>query len=224
MTAKISRRDIKILIVLAGVLILLLSYLLVYKNFTDKKEAADAEIAQLQPELDQLRQYEAHKQEYLEGTETAKANISAVLSQLPSSVLLEDQVVFAKNMEDDMGVNITEEDFEEPITVEQFKGVTLDTIDDPSSQIDMTAYKKPVTITADMDYDQFKDSMDYVFDHDGLMGFDSITADYDSEKQLISVTLAANSYYLAYEGAPEESHDVPDVGTGVTDPFGTREQ
>ena len=54
MTTKLSKRDIKILIVLAGVLILLLCYLLVYKNFTDKKEAADAEIAQLQPELDQL--------------------------------------------------------------------------------------------------------------------------------------------------------------------------
>lgn len=224
MTTKLSKRDIKILIVLAGVLILLLCYLLVYKNFTDKKEAADAEIAQLQPELDQLRQYEAHKQEYLEGAETAKANISAVLPTLPSEVLTEDEVVFSKNFENDLGVNVTEESFSDPVVVEQFKSVTEDTIDDPDAQVDMTVYKKPLTLTMQMDYDQFKDGMDYIRDQETLKGFDTITADYDAENRDLSVTMSVNSYYATYDGAPETDHEVPEVDTGVANPFGTRER
>ena len=224
MTTKLSKRDIKILIVLAGVLILLLCYLLVYKNFTDKKEAADAEIAQLQPELDQLRQYEPHKQEYLEGAETAKANISAVLPTLPSEVLTEDEIVFSKNFEDDLGVNVTEESFSDPVVVEQFKSVTEDTIDNPDAQVDMTVYKKPMTLTMQMDYDQFKDGMDYIRDQETLKGFDTITADYDAEKRDLSVTMSVNSYYATYDGAPETDHDIPEVDTGVANPFGTRER
>lgn len=222
MTTKLSKRDIKILIVLVGVLILLLCYLLLYRSFTEKKDAADAEIAQLQPELQQLRDYEAHKQEYIDGTETAKANISATLPTLPSEVLTEDEVVFSKQFEDDLGIDVTEESFADPVVVEQFKSVTPENIDDPASQVDMTVYKKPLTLSMQMDYDQFKDSMDYIRDQETLKGFDTITADYDAENKGLTVTMTVNSYYATYEGAPETEHNIPEVDTGVANPFGTR--
>lgn len=220
--ATLSKRDLKILIVLAGILVLLLCYLLVYRNFTNKKDDADQQIAQLQPELDKLREYEANKQEYIDGIEAAKANISAVLPTLPTEVLTEDELVFAKRFEKDLGVDVTEATFSDPVTVEQFKSVTEDTIDDPSRQVDMTVYKKPMTLSVKMDYDQFKDGMDYIFDQDTLKGFDTITADYNAEERNLDVSVSVNSYYTTYKDAPETEHDIPEVDTGVANPFGTR--
>ncbi|GEM_PF-858999 len=223
MTGSMSKKNIKILIVLAGVLVLLLSYLFIYRNFAQKKEDADEQISQLQPELDKLREYEANKQEYLDGIETAKANISAVLPTLPTEVLTEDELVFTKKFEEDLGVDVTEANFSDPVAVEQFKSVTEDTIDDPSKQVDMTVYKKPMTLTVKMDYDQFKDGMDYIFDQKTLKGFDTITADYDAENRDLNVSVSVNSYYTTYNDAPKTRHDIPEVDTGVANPFGTRQ-
>lgn len=221
MKMQLQKKDIKLIIVLVGVLILVVAYFVVYRNYDQQTQDLQSQIDSLQPELQQLREYDEHKQEYLDGTEAYKENMKSIISSLPTSVWTEDQIMLARRMEEDLDITDTSESFADPIVVTQFKGTPLDDIDNYSDQVDMTSNKYQMTLAADMDYSQMKDFLDYVYDEDYMTGLDSITMNYDAEKADLSVSAVINQYTLSYQDAPEEDHKVPEVSKGVKDPFGT---
>lgn len=221
MKMQLQKKDIKLIIVLVGVLILVVAYFVVYRNYDQQTQNLQSQIDSLQPELQQLREYDDHKQEYLDGTEAYKENMKSIMSSLPTSVWTEDQIMLARRMEEDLDITDTSESFADPIVVTQFKGTPLDDIDNYSDQVDMTSNKYQMTLAADMDYSQMKDFLDYVYDEDYMTGLDSITMNYDAEKADLSVSAVINQYTLAYDGAKETDHSVPEVSKGVHDPFGT---
>ena len=221
MKMQLQKKDIKLIIVLVGVLILVVAYFVVYRKYDQQTQDLQSQIDSLQPELQQLREYDEHKQEYLDGTEAYKENMKSIMSSLPTSVWTEDQIMLARRMEEDLDITDTSESFADPIVVTQFKGTPLDDIDNYSDQVDMTSNKYQMTLAADMDYSQMKDFLDYVYDEDYMTGLDSITMNYDAEKADLSVSAVINQYTLSYQDAPEEDHKVPEVSKGVKDPFGT---
>lgn len=221
MKMQLQKKDIKLIIVLVGVLILVVAYFVVYRNYDQQTQDLQSQIDSLQPELQQLREYDEHKQEYLDGTEAYKENMKSIMSSLPTSVWTEDQIMLARRMEEDLDITDTSESFTDPIVVTQFKGTPLDDIDNYSDQVDMTSNKYQMTLAADMDYSQMKDFLDYVYDEDYMTGLDSVNMSYDAEKADLSVSAVINQYTLSYQDAPEEDHKVPEVSKGVKDPFGT---
>lgn len=216
----ISKKDIKIIIVLAGVAILAIAYFAVYRNYQDKTEAAEAQISQLQPELEQLREYEAHKQEYQEGTAAYKENMTAILSSLPTEIWPEDQIMLARHMEQDLDITANSESFTTPVIVTQFQGVPLDSIDDYNAKVDMTSSKYQMTLESTMDYKGLKDALDYIYDQDNMCGLDSIQANWNAENQDLNVTMMINQYMLTWPDATGSEHPVPDVSKGNSDVFG----
>ena len=221
MKMQLQKKDIKLIIVLVGVLTLVVAYFVVYRNYDQQTQNLQSQIDSLQPELQQLREYDEHKQEYLDGTEAYKENMKSIMLSLPTSVWTEDQIMLARRMEEDLDITDTSESFADSIVVTQFKGTPLDDIDNYSDQVDMTSNKYQMTLAADMDYSQMKDFLDYVYDEDYMTGLDSITMNYDAEKADLSVSAVINQYTLAYDGAKETDHSVPEVSKGVHDPFGT---
>ena len=221
MKMQLQKKDIKLIIVMVGVLILVVAYFVVYRNYDQKTQDLQSQIDSLQPELQQLREYDEHKQEYLDGTEACKENMKSIMSSLPTSVWTEDQIMLARRMEEDLDITDTSESFTDPIVVTQFKGTPLDDIDNYSDQVDMTSNKYQMTLAADMDYSQMKDFLDYVYDEDYMTGLDSVNMSYDAEKAALNVSAVINQYTLSYQDAPEEDHKVPEVSKGVKDPFGT---
>ena len=224
MNLNLQKRDIKLLIIFGGLVTLLLCYLLVFNKFNEKRDAVDAEIVKLQPELDTLREYQAHKAEYEDKISVAKTEISSVLSALPTSVWQEDQVLLADRMEHDLKIDAVGEGFSEPILVKQLKGVTEDKIDNASSALDQSIYKAQMTLKAKMTYNQMKDYLDYIFHEENLTGLESVELTYNAEDRKLDATTVLNSYYINYANAPEESHLVPNVSKGVKDPFGTHQK
>lgn len=221
MKMQLQKKDIKLIIVMVGVLILVVAYFVVYRNYDQQTQDLQSQIDSLQPELQQLREYDEHKQEYLDGTEAYKENMKSIMSSLPTSVWTEDQIMLARRMEEDLDITDTSESFTDPIVVTQFKGTPLDDIDNYNDQVDMTSNKYQMTLAADMDYSQMKDFLDYVYDEDYMTGLDSVNMSYDAEKAALNVSAVINQYTLSYQDAPEEDHKVPEVSKGVKDPFGT---
>ena len=221
MKMKLQKKDIKLLIVLAGILVLLFAYLLVYRNYSQKTDDLQSQIDSLQPELQQLREYDQHKQEYLDGIDSYKENMKSIMSSLPSSVWTEDQIMLARMMEEDLDITANSESFADPVVVTQFSGTPLDDIDNYSDKVDMTSSKYQMTLDADMDYTQFKDFLDYIYDEEDMTGLDSVTMSYNAEDTNLNVSAVINQYTLSYDGAKEEKHAVPAVSGGVKDPFGT---
>lgn len=221
MKMTLQKKDIKLIIVLVGVLVLVIAYFAVFRTYRDKTDDLQSQIDSLQPELQQLREYDDHKQEYLDGIDAYKENAKSIMSSLPSSIWTEDQIMFLSMMEDDLDIEAQSETFTDPTVLTQFSGTPLEDIDNYNDKVDMTAQKYQTTLSVNMDYNKFKDFIDYIYDEENMTGLDSVSLSYNAEDADLGISTVINQYSLSYDGAEEETHSVPEVSSGVSDPFGT---
>lgn len=221
MKMTLQKKDIKLIIVLVGVLVLVIAYFAVFRTYRDKTDDLQSQIDSLQPELQQLREYDDHKQEYLDGIDAYKENAKSIMSSLPSSIWTEDQIMFLSMMEDDLDVEAQSEAFSDPTVLTQFSGTPLSDLDNYNDKVDMTAQKYQTTLSVNMDYNKFKDFIDYIYDEENMTGLDSVSLSYNAEDADLGISTVINQYSLSYDGAEEETHSVPEVSSGVSDPFGT---
>ena len=221
MKMTLQKKDIKLIIVLVGVLVLVIAYFAVFRTYRDKTDDLQSQIDSLQPELQQLREYDDHKQEYLDGIDAYKENAKSIMSSLPSSIWTEDQIMFLSMMEDDLDIEAQSEAFSDPTVLTQFSGTPLEDIDNYNDKVDMTAQKYQTTLSVNMDYNKFKDFIDYIYDEENMTGIDSVSLSYNAEDADLGISTVINQYSLSYDGAEEETHSVPEVSSGVSDPFGT---
>lgn len=221
MKMTLQKKDIKLIIVLVGVLVLVIAYFAVFRTYRDKTDDLQSQIDSLQPELQQLREYDDHKQEYLDGIDAYKENAKSIMSSLPSSIWTEDQIMFLSMMEDDLDVEAQSEAFSDPTVLTQFSGTPLSDLDNYNDKVDMTAQKYQTTLSVNMDYNKFKDFIDYIYDEENMTGIDSVSLSYNAEDADLGISTVINQYSLSYDGAEEETHSVPEVSSGVSDPFGT---
>ena len=221
MKMTLQKKDIKLIIVLVGVLVLVIAYFAVFRTYRDKTDDLQSQIDSLQPELQQLREYDDHKQEYLDGIDAYKENAKSIMSSLPSSIWTEDQIMFLSMMEDDLDIEAQSETFTDPTVLTQFSGTPLSDLDNYNDKVDMTAQKYQTTLSVNMDYNKFKDFIDYIYDEENMTGLDSVSLSYNAEDADLGISTVINQYSLSYDGAEEETHSVPEVSSGVSDPFGT---
>ncbi len=221
MKMTLQKKDIKLIIVLVGLLVLVIAYFAVFRPYKSKTEDLQAQIDSLQPELQQLREYDDHKQEYLDGIDAYKENAKSIMSSLPSSIWKEDQIMFLSMMEDDLDIEAQSEAFSDPTVLTQFSGTPLSDLDNYNDKVDMTAQKYQTTLSVNMDYNKFKDFIDYIYDEENMTGLDSVSLSYNAEDADLGISTVINQYSLSYDGAEEETHSVPEVSSGVSDPFGT---
>lgn len=221
MKMTLQKKDIKLIIVLVGVLVLVIAYFAVFRTYRDKTDDLQSQIDSLQPELQQLREYDDHKQEYLDGIDAYKENAKSIMSSLPSSIWTEDQIMFLSMMEDDLDIEAQSEAFSDPTVLTQFSGTPLSDLDNYNDKVDMTAQKFQTTLSVNMDYNKFKDFIDYIYDEENMTGLDSVSLSYNAEDADLGISTVINQYSLSYDGAEEETHSVPEVSSGVSDPFGT---
>ena len=221
MKMTLQKKDIKLIIVLVGVLVLVIAYFAVFRTYRDKTDDLQSQIDSLQPELQQLREYDDHKQEYLDGIDAYKENAKSIMSSLPSSIWTEDQIMFLSMMEDDLDIEAQSETFTDPTVLTQFSGTPLEDIDNYNDKVDMTAQKYQTTLSVNMDYNKFKDFIDYIYAEENMTGIDSVSLSYNAEDADLGISTVINQYSLSYDGAEEETHSVPEVSSGVSDPFGT---
>ena len=224
MSTQITKKDLRILIILAGAVVFIICYLLVYNKLMDKKEEVDAKIEELTPQLEQYKEYAEHKEEYEEQTAAAKENIAATMAKLPSSYNPEDVILYTTGLETSLGIDATALTFTDPVSVVQFTGVTPDNIDDTSAAVDMTAYETQTTVNTNLDYVQLKNLINSVYTQsETLTGIDSVSVTYDAEKAALTGTVVLDKFYLTYPDAPEYTTNTPATTYGAANPFGTIE-
>ena len=95
---KLSKKDVKILLMFFGVLFLVLSYFFVYKPQMEEASQIEAQNVPLQERLDQLLEMAKNREFYEQETESMKQEIEEYCRNFPASVKQEDGIVLAKNM------------------------------------------------------------------------------------------------------------------------------
>ena len=108
MSTTLTNRDKVLLLVLAGVLILFAVYMTVVKDYNAKRDAAEAQLAELTPQLQQLQEYEANQKNYAAKTTKMGNEIATQMQRFPNDIRSEHIILNAKTLQDALNDEFTE--------------------------------------------------------------------------------------------------------------------
>ena len=216
----ISKRDAKLLLILLGIIILLMSYLAVYNPYLEKIEAVEAETAALRPELEKLQGYYQNLNVYQAGIDSASETMTAELANYPSDIRAEDLIMYAVSLENKVGVKVTGITFSEPQPILSFQTIS-ETSDGGWDAVDLTAYRTGMTVSCSLGYQALKDMADYLADTQYRTALDTVSVSFNSESGELIGTAGINKYFVASGTEDYQATEVPKVSIGTDDIFST---
>ncbi len=220
MSTTLTNRDKVLLLVLAGVLILFAVYMTVVKDYNAKRDAAEAQLAELTPQLQQLQEYEANRKSYEAKTTKMGNEIATQMQRFPNDIRSEHIILNAKTLQDALGIKIQSVGSEPAALLSSFQLP----LKDESGQYVMQnvyAFTTGENIQCTMGYDQFKSLLDFIYSQNEYTALKSVSVTYDSETGGLSGTAAITKYFIVPEKYVYTKANTEGVQQGVTNPFGT---
>lgn len=214
---KLSKRDAKLLLILLGIVTFLLSYLLVYNHYIKKQDAVAQQISELTPKLNTLEEYYANLSSYESAIEEARTSTKQELRRYPTEVLTEDQTLYALELEQRLGINVTALTFSDPLQVSEFSGILPDGSEKP---VKMDAYQSTMNVSCEMTYAQLKQMLRYIYDTNDYTSVASLSVSYDAETAKLKGNVDVSKFFIQYEGAEKGVHVMPFVPEGRPNIFG----
>lgn len=214
---KITQKDIRLLLVLAGVLILLVTYLSVYQPLTERTEALETQVEELQPKLEQMREFASNLEKYRAETASIKQQIVEQLQHYPNAVRTEDEIMYAKQLEDSIGLSISKAEFNPAELLYQWNGIADE--DSAYEVVPLNGYRKTITYADRMTYQQMKKLIPFIYKTQDATAIDSLTVNYDSDTGGLSGTLVLAKYYITGLDDTYYATDVGKVAYGSSNLF-----
>jgi hypothetical protein len=213
-----SKKIVKYILMILGLIIFLAGYFLVYMDYTAKTDAANEDIKKLSQRLDVLNGYKAELGKYEESIAKDTAAVNNILDRYTSMERPEDFLMMTTAMEKDVGLSIGTQTFADPTAVYAFKGLSGGNGNkDPLKQIDLTCFMLSSTISGSMTYDQMKQALDYIDKQKDATRLNTLDMNYDSSTGLINGSFILDKYYITGRDMPEYQTDIPysDFGKSV---------
>ncbi len=236
MTISKGQRDL--LIGLAGVLIAVLCWFLVASPDIEKREALEAENAELRPKAEEYQAVHARVDEYKASITTLDAASDEIIKHYPSDVQREDQLMYWANIAASHPLNLVFEDIElgewDAVAIAGLAEESQDivTTDEEGNPVvadedfaDAKAEYKLYSATMAMDfgstYEGIKDMLKYIKGQNDRSSIESINVYYDEGTGFLVGALGLRMYYLDGTGKEYQPQFIPTVPTGVEDVFRT---
>ena len=220
MSTTLTNRDKVLLLVLAGVLILFAVYMTVVKDYNAKRDAAEAQLAELTPQLQQLQEYEANQKNYAAKTTKMGNEIETQMQRFPNDIRSEHIILNAKTLQDALGIKIQSVGSEPAALLSSFQLPLKDESGQYAMQ-NVYAFTTGENIQCTMGYDQFKSLLDFIYSQNEYTALKSVSVTYDSETGGLSGTAAITKYFIVPEKYVYTKANTEGVQQGVTNPFGT---
>ena len=220
MSTTLSNRDKILLLVLAGVLILFAVYMTVVKDYNAKRDAAEAQLAELTPQLQQLQEYEANQKNYAAKTTKMGNEIATQMQRFPNDIRSEHIILNAKTLQDALGIKIQSVGSEPAALLSSFQLPLKDESGQYAMQ-NVYAFTTGENIQCTMGYDQFKSLLDFIYSQNEYTALKSVSVTYDSETGGLSGTAAITKYFIVPEKYVYTKANTEGVQQGVSNPFGT---
>ena len=239
-----SSKDKKLLIVLAGILFLALSYFTMYRGNVTKAENLRAENATLSARVSELEAVQDKCPQYEADMETMNAEIDRIIDQFPVYLREENNIMDVVHLEDEANVFVSSLTIANAVIVDtsaasQGTDASADAAD-PDAAEDAaaadTAGTTDAAVTADIgfyqlfdivsnvvfdaDYDGMKDMVSFIAGADDPMSVEQISMTFNSANGLLSGTMDFNTYYLFGQDKAYVPAEIPAIPHGVDNIFG----
>ena len=234
----LSKSNIKILLFIAAVAILGLTYLYVFKDNMSTADSIQSEVDTLQTRYDELMAKQQDREMYEEKTAEFNQKFNERLAYFPATLDQEISVMFIKGVEKDQGnlqFGVNSVGLGQP---ESFYSLSAAAAADVATT-DATATEDATTadsndaalasggyqcltaafpITYEGSYEGIKDFIDYIMAYKYRMNISSVNISYDSQSEMYAGSIALNAYCISGGGREADTVDV-DVPEGVSNIF-----
>ena len=212
----LSKRDVNLLLVVLGLAIVLLTYFLVFTNFSDQTDALTAETDALRPRLAELQDYVENIPVFEAGILEATERIDAEKLGYVQQVRTEDLIMYAVMLEDEMGVSISSASFSPPVLLYEF-----DAPDAEGNTVHYQVLKTTMTLNAKFGYEPIKAAINRLYETADKTMLEDLSITFDVETGGLVGNVTIGKVFVTdgtYEYSPTK---VPAGPFGNTNPFAT---
>ena len=242
---KVKKSEIQLLIAVLGVLLVVVTYFLVYAKFNDMSETIETQNASLRSQVSTLEILEQRKADYLAATEKMQSYITGFENRFPADILPEDSIMMVKTLEDYTRTDVANIAFgteaevpyaaETPAATDETAAAsdaaaTADTTvtDSPvttegTAYADTHMYEVPLSISIECTYDDFKGLVRYIYNLQERKSIQGVNISYNEAAGMLSGNMTLNTYYLLGTDKVYSEPDIPAMGMGVDTLFGNVE-
>jgi len=216
---KISKHDQKLILVLLGLAIFLAAYFGICRSFNNKKSDIESQITELQAQVDTLNGYLANQTTYQSEIDRISSEISAEFAKYPDDVRSEDLIMYATELEEKIGLNISSISISSPEVVSTFS--VPEQSGDSYEVVPIAVVKEGMTVQCTLSYEQLKKLIDYIYANSEKSDIANLSMSYDAENADLFGTITIDKYFIVSADYTYTQTDIPSVDTGTDNPFGT---
>jgi hypothetical protein len=233
----------RVILILLGIFILIISYYGIYITNQDKIDSLELEMVDMKSHLAKLEEFNGKKQFYLDETDRMNSEIDIIKSKFPADILPEDLIMYIKEVEDDYDTNITNAVFSEKMTLNDLE---MASVEDAASSTNETSsasttastseasttndsnsgnpegYKRMIYLTVQSSYIGLKDLITHIINGNDKMVIESVSSNYDVNTGKISSEVTINCYYMTGTGREYEGSTIPKETMGKANIFNTQ--
>lgn len=217
---KMSKKDISMLVGLAGILIVAAVWYFVVSPMQADTEALETENIGLKAEVELYQSVNANLAEYQQGIEKMNKEMKEIVTHYPAYISRQDEIMFLSNMEDEHPNDLAIKS----ISMDAASEVAVSTEPVPNAGDDTLAvrmFKQPSTYNFNATYDGAKDMITFLGTNTNKKAIESITLSFDSNSGNLTGSVRLNQFYMTGTEKAYEPIRVPSVRKGVDDVFHT---
>lgn len=210
-------------VTLVGVLILVVIYVFVYLDFTQRTEELEQSNSELLATVRELEEYNTNMESYKVEIEEIKAEINAILDEYPADAREEDAIMLAvelgeRNTIDFDAINMEEK--ESVYTVEPYL-VTAAALEGLDESLVFT--QKHAVYVNETTYQELKSVIRQIYESDNRIGIDNIVYTRNEEYGILEGNIDLYFYSLVGTDKEYELPDIAEYPAGTSDPFKSEE-
>lgn len=217
---KVSKKELYMLLMLAGVIIAACSFFFGFQKINQKTEALRIETEALESDVNKYNAVKDNIDVYNIGIDESTKKIAEIIAKIPSDVLPEDAFMLARELEkNDEYTFVDATTWADETTVYT---VTSHPVDTTKTPITYYLNNNEVSIIHTSSYQGIKDMLDYIYEHKNRMSFESFMVSYDETTGLLSGSTNVNFYSIVGSDKEYKEQNIQGVQMGTDNIFGTR--
>lgn len=201
---KITKRDLKVVLLLIGILSAFLAYQMYFSTKLEEIEAEHNKQAQLEKEIKELEEKQSHEKEYRDNMAKWETEILAKLTEFPVYQRYEDGILYLRHLEEEFDVYFGDYTVLEAASVQKVTGKV--NYNDYATQL-LSANTTTSYITT---YEVFKELVNYIYaDEEVTRVIDTLNITVDSETGELKGNLVMQAYAMIGGDRKYEEVEIP---------------
>jgi len=210
---KLTKRDVGLLLIVAGVLICLGCYRFVYMKNVDEQAKLKSQLKTIQTEEQGLAELQANRSFYESEIERMNAEDQEILAKFPVDILPENEIMYVVDMEEENDISFSDISY----------GTASERSTGYESRTGLQAYDVEMSLSYLSTYQGLKDVILYTGGQDRRMVINTVTASFDRSTGNLSGAMTLNQYLITGTDAVYNPPYVPAMSIGTDNIFGTIE-